>query len=349
MACKKLKKTVGCLLAAVMMTSAMTSTVFAAPPKPRYEMTSAEFATLELTLNNTNQPTMAWNVYSDGYRFLIDRVWNPAGYIERNVHYQNGWKWLDDDGDGVAECYCFNAAGTLLTDMVTSDGCTVNKFGQWTVNGVVQTRDAASVAGEGIQPVGAWKAVTDSTGRIINGNQVRQALRPGETWQVSNGTWIRDEKGFKFKKLDGFYVDPDTGKVMPWLYDPYVVDCMWMTDDNGDGTWEIYAFDKNGYLYTNVDESGSGSGFDPYGLHDATGYLITNNYRGTWGATGPYEVIQRGGKWRCENGTLPDFSTDMYWQITGDYASDATRVAGGIDHELNRVHSHNNIVYKYMN
>lgn len=349
MACKKLKKTVGCLLATVMMTSAMTSTVFAAPPKPRYEMTSAEFATLESTLNNTNQPTMAWNVYSDGYRFLIDRVWNPAGYIERNVHYQNGWKWLDDDGDGVAECYCFNAAGTLLTDMVTSDGCTVNKYGQWTVNGVVQTRDAASVAGEGIQPVGAWKAVTDSTGRIINGNQVRQALRPGETWQVSNGTWIRDEKGFKFKKLDGFYVKPDRGKVYPTAYDPYVVDDMWMTDDNGDGTWEIYAFDKNGYLYTNVDESGSGSGFDPYGLHDANGYLITNNYRGTWGATGPYEVIQRGGKWRCENGTLPDFSTDMYWQITGDYAADASRVAGGIDHELNRVHSHNNIVYKYMN
>lgn len=346
MACKKLKKTVGCLLATVMMTSAMTSTVFAAPPKPRYEMTSAEFATLELSLNNTNQPTMAWNVYSDGYRFLIDRVWNPAGYIERNVHYQNGWKWLDDDGDGVAECYCFNAAGTLLADMVTSDGCTVNKFGQWTVNGVVQTRDAASVAGAGIQPIGAWKAVTDSTGRIINGNQVRQALRPGETWQVSNGTWIRDEKGFKFKKLDGFYVDPAYGKVWPEAYDPFVIDNMWMTDDNGDGTWEIYGFDKNGYLYTNVDESGSGSGFDPYGLHDANGYLITNNYRGTWGATGPYEVVQRGDKWRCVNGTLPDSSKNASWPFTGDYASDAARVAGGIDHEISSVSTH---VTKYIN
>lgn len=345
MACKKLKKTVGCLLAAVIMTSAMTSTVFAAPPKPRYEMASAEFQTLELSLNNTNQPTMAWNVFSDGYRFLIDRVWNPAGYIERNVYYQNGWKWLDDDGNGVAECYCFDAVGTLLTDMVTSDGCTVNKFGQWTVNGVVQTRDAASVAGAGIQPVGAWKAVTDSTGRIINGNQVRQALRPGETWQVSNGTWIRDEKGFKFKKLDGFYVDPATGKVMPWLYDPYVVDCMWMTDDDGDGTWEIYSFDKNGYLYMDVDDSNSG--FNPDGLNDAGGRLTTTHYRGTWGATGPHEVIQRGGKWRCVNGTLPDCSKNASWPFTGDYASDAASVAGGIDHELAGVGSV--IIYKYMN
>lgn len=346
MACKKLKKTVGCLLATVMMTSAMTSTVFAAPPKPRYEMTSAEFETLKLTLNNTNQPTMTWNVFSDGYRFLIDRVWNPAGYVDHEVYYQNGWKWLDDDGDGVAECYCFDADGTLLADMVTSDGCTVNKFGQWTVNGVVQTRDAASVAGEGIQPIGAWKAVTDSTGRIINGNQVRQALRPGETWQVSNGTWIRDEKGFKFKKLDGFYVDPDYGKLKPTLYDPYVVDSSWMTDDDGDGTWEIYAFDENGYLYTSIKDYANW-GSNPYGMNDRYGYLIAGHYRGNWGATGPYEVIQRGGKWRCENGTLPDCSKNASWPFTGDYASDATRVAGGIDHEQAGVGSVT--VYKYMN
>lgn len=169
-------------------------------------------------------------------------------------------------------------------------------------------------------------------------------MKPGDTYAVSNGTWIRDEKGFKFKKLNGFYVKPDRGKVYPTAYDPYVVDDMWMTDDNGDGTWEIYGFDKNGYLYTAIKDY-TDWGANPYGMNDADGYLLVGHYRGTWGAVGPYEVVQHDGKWRCENGTLPDSSKNASWPVTGDYASDASRIAGGLRHEISSVSTH---VTKYI-
>lgn len=50
----------------------------------------------------------------------------------------NGWKWIDDDGDGVKECFYFDANGYLLMDVRTPDGYTVNAEGEWIVNGEIQ-------------------------------------------------------------------------------------------------------------------------------------------------------------------------------------------------------------------
>ncbi len=53
------------------------------------------------------------------------------------------WKWIDGDGDGTAECYCFNSAGYLYTDCITPDGYRVNASGAWEdENGAVQLRQA---------------------------------------------------------------------------------------------------------------------------------------------------------------------------------------------------------------
>ncbi len=251
----------------------------------------------------------------------------------------------------------------MLTNTMTPDGYYVDAEGRWVtdlglVNGVVQTKivPTATSGGTSMPTVGGSSGGTTTPGTtttaqatttVANGNEIRKAMKPGDTYAVSNGTWIRDEKGFKFKKLDGFYVDPTHAQMFQDAYNPFVVNDRWMIDDNGDGTWEIYAFDENGYLYTKVSESNSG--FNPFGLNNADGYLTTRHYRGTWGAIGPYEVVQHGDKWLCENGTLPDFSANAYWEFTGDYALDAGRISSGIEHEIARVSSHNNIVYKYMN
>ncbi len=50
------------------------------------------------------------------------------------------WMWLDGNGDGISECYYFGDDGYLLTNTVTPDGYTVNKYGAWTIDGAVQVK-----------------------------------------------------------------------------------------------------------------------------------------------------------------------------------------------------------------
>ena len=54
----------------------------------------------------------------------------------------SAWKWIDGNNDGIAECYYFDQTGYVLTNTVTPDNCTVNNDGAWTVDGVVQTKQA---------------------------------------------------------------------------------------------------------------------------------------------------------------------------------------------------------------
>lgn len=50
------------------------------------------------------------------------------------------WQWLDGNGDGVAESYCFDASGYMYANTTTPDGYQVNTDGQWIANGAVQTK-----------------------------------------------------------------------------------------------------------------------------------------------------------------------------------------------------------------
>lgn len=247
------------------------------------------------------------------------------------------WKWLDGNKDGVAECYYFDGTGYMMANTTTPDGYSVNGEGQWIENGTVKTQGNAASGGN-----------TATSGAIVGGNELRKNLQPGQTYQVSNGTWERDANGFKFRKADGFYVDPTTAINFKYAYDPYVRGDRWMTDDDNDGTWEVYVFGDNGYLCTDVGINGSG--FDSFGMHDANGYSITLNYKGTWSNIGPYEVVRKGDEWHCENGTLPSFS-DACWKYTGDYSRDAGAIVSGLDHEINRMvsGSYRNVETKYVN
>ena len=56
-----------------------------------------------------------------------------------------GWNWIDDNGDGIWECYYFNPVsdgtkGRLLVSQTTPDGYTVNDKGQWIMDGAVQVK-----------------------------------------------------------------------------------------------------------------------------------------------------------------------------------------------------------------
>ncbi len=114
------------------------------------------------------------------------RTWIRAGY---QMDWSNGtnndsfpfngfggsWVWIDDNADGIAECYYFKVThqyeqdergnGYLMRDTVTPDGYTVNVDGEWVVDGVVQTKPANKVEHglirNGVNVASTAGAVTD--------------------------------------------------------------------------------------------------------------------------------------------------------------------------------------------
>ncbi len=61
--------------------------------------------------------------------------------MEVSSVYAAGWQWLDNNNDGVSECYYIQDDGTALLGTVTPDGHTVDEQGAWIVDGVVQTQN----------------------------------------------------------------------------------------------------------------------------------------------------------------------------------------------------------------
>ncbi len=84
---------------------------------------------------------------TDGAEIYGESLWeqNQEGRWWRDpigTYPVSSWRWIDDDGDGVCQCYCFDEDGYLLTDTVTPDGYRVDGDGAWVVDGVVQTRSS---------------------------------------------------------------------------------------------------------------------------------------------------------------------------------------------------------------
>ena len=68
---------------------------------------------------------------------------------------RNTWEWIDDDWNGTAECYYFNSEGYRVENGKTPDNYTVNAHGQWTENGIVQTKAVSAGPAVSIQPAGS--------------------------------------------------------------------------------------------------------------------------------------------------------------------------------------------------
>ncbi len=60
--------------------------------------------------------------------------------LEDGSLLRGGWQWLDDDGDGISECYYFDNNGVLLTSGKAEDGSEVDASGRWILDGKVQTK-----------------------------------------------------------------------------------------------------------------------------------------------------------------------------------------------------------------
>lgn len=95
-----------------------------------------------------------WFRFDENNQMITGWFTDPA---DGNTYYLNpvsdgskgsmctGWKWIDTDGDGIAECYFFHTVsdgtkGRLFKNSVTPDGYEVNEQGQWVTEGKVQTK-----------------------------------------------------------------------------------------------------------------------------------------------------------------------------------------------------------------
>ena len=66
--------------------------------------------------------------------------------LEDGTQAKNGWYWLDDDGDGISECYYFDENGALLVSGTTEDGAQIDDKGRWILEGIVQTQGRTDVS-----------------------------------------------------------------------------------------------------------------------------------------------------------------------------------------------------------
>lgn len=78
-------------------------------------------------------------------------LWQDSTYQYKDGTPVNGWLWLDNGRDCVAECYYFDhgtkhgsrygeGAGDSSATYTTPDGYEVDAYGKWIVDGVVQER-----------------------------------------------------------------------------------------------------------------------------------------------------------------------------------------------------------------
>lgn len=111
------------LIMALIMTLVMSTTTF------------AEGFTIRPVLpSNKAEETDEWKQESGKWKYV-----SPDG-----TYIYNSWRWIDGNGDGKYEFYCFDANGYLYTDTTTPDGLTVDANGAWIQNNIVQQQDANS-------------------------------------------------------------------------------------------------------------------------------------------------------------------------------------------------------------
>lgn len=84
-----------------------------------------------------------------------------------NGNLVHGWTWIDDDFDGISECYYFDETGASM--MGTIEGYEVNADGMWVENGVVQQKETDTKAKFLVgNPLGRYQnASTGGTAEIM--------------------------------------------------------------------------------------------------------------------------------------------------------------------------------------
>lgn len=80
---------------------------------------------------------MAFTSFAGSWKLDVNGYW----YQNNDGSYPvSRWQWIDDNSDGIAECFYFDENGYVLMNATSPDGYTINPEGEWVVDGVVQTQ-----------------------------------------------------------------------------------------------------------------------------------------------------------------------------------------------------------------
>lgn len=122
---------------------------------------------------------------------LVTLVASPA-FAGQWTQDGNNWKYQNDDGSYAVnwqwingKSYCFDANGIMYANTTTPDGYTVNENGEWTVSGVVQTQNTASVSNDGSQGLNhlkSWFVVEPAMNPAVWSGNVDTSLRVKWIW-----------------------------------------------------------------------------------------------------------------------------------------------------------------------
>ncbi|MCI7261676.1 MAG: hypothetical protein MR562_00435 [Clostridiaceae bacterium] len=157
------------------------------------------------------------------------------------------WRWIDGDGNGIAECYCFDENGWLFVNTTTPDSYTVDINGAWIVNGIVQTQSTASTpASDQAMQSSGWQQFGTDWKYYTGGHYLTSQ------WRKINGKrYYFDENGIMatgFQEIDGdeyYFTSSGALKTKDFTLDGvrYIVeDDGVITDeyDSDDENWEDY-------------------------------------------------------------------------------------------------------------
>lgn len=83
------------------------------------------------------------SAFAEGWQ-QDDIGWRYAINDDNTEYFRNGWKWIDGNGDRIAECYYFGEDGYLWVNTLAPNGHQLNQDGAWVHNGTVVIQVVAS-------------------------------------------------------------------------------------------------------------------------------------------------------------------------------------------------------------
>ena len=222
--------------------------------------------TLGLTLAlGTSMTSLAagWQQNSTG--------WWYGTNADNSTWHSNGWQWIDGNGDGVAECYYFDANGYMLANTTTPDGYMVNANGAWTIDNFTQTKvveknDPADIPATdpatGYNELGVSLAVVDMLENTIEENAAIYGVKNKTEYEASSEILVEYNNGIKinyFKGMPDIAYSKIPSTILKGLDDSLM--------GNGDAQDKLNNLKINGYTDSYSDGTIAISNIDKYQAH----------------------------------------------------------------------------------